>query len=109
MKFARKPNKQEKHVASMNGISAFFRYFDKHRTHSPPKSGLSSEEIALKVRQHVINFGAYLRWNDAVLMDHSRSEKEAQLLKSWKLITERIPTLRAELENEFRFLPASIA
>jgi hypothetical protein len=109
MEFAGEPSKQEKHAAAMNKLSDFFRYFDKHRIYLPQKLGQSAEAIALEVRQHVIRFGVYLRWDDAALMDHTRKEKEAAWLDGWKLIKERIPTLRGELENEFRLLLESSA
>ncbi|MBC7755382.1 MAG: hypothetical protein H7Z20_01830 [Bdellovibrio sp.] len=104
MEFAGEPSKQEKHQATMNKLTEFFRYFDKNRIYLPQKLCETTEKIVLEVRQHVIKFGVYLHWEDAALMDHTRKEKNDAWIGGWNAIKNQIPAVRVELENEFLLL-----
>jgi hypothetical protein len=106
MEFSGEPSKLEKHRAAMKKLAEFFRYFDKNRIYLPAALCEGTEKIVLEVRQHVTKFGAYLQWDDAALMDHTRKEKNDAWIGGWNAIKNQIPSVRAELENEFRSLLA---
>jgi hypothetical protein len=106
MEFSGEPDKRQKHQAAMNKLTEFFRYFDKNRIYLPSALCEIMEKIVLEVRQHVIQFGVYLHWDDASLMDHTRKEKTDAWLNGWNAVKTQIPAVRTQLENEFRTLLA---
>lgn len=106
MELSGEPDKRQKHQAAMNKLTEFFRYFDKNRIYLPAPLCETMEKIVLEVRQHVIKFGIYLHWDDASLMDHTRKEKTDAWINGWNAVKTQIPTVRTQLENEFRILLA---
>lgn len=101
MEFSGEPDKRHKHQTAMTKLTEFFRYFDKNRIYLPGALCETMEKIVLEVRQHVIKFGVYLHWDDAMLMDHTRKEKADAWLNGWNAVKTQIPMVRIQLENEF--------
>lgn len=104
VRWAGAPSERELHRAAEVKLVEFFRYFDKHRIYLPAELCAVVESLVLQVRHHVIGFGVYLTWDDAALQEHTRKEKSDALLAGYKLLKERVPEIRAKLENEFRSL-----
>jgi hypothetical protein len=104
MEFSGEPDKRQKQQVAMNKLTEFFRYFDKNRIYLPAELCETMENIALQVRQHVIKFGVYLHWDEEALMEHTRKEKTDAWIGGWTALKTDIPTIRAQLENEFRAL-----
>jgi hypothetical protein len=104
MRWAGSPPEREMHRAAELKLVEFFRYFDKHRVYLPAVLCGEIEAMVLDVRRHVIGFGVYLTWEDAALRDHTRKEKHEALMAGYKLLKEKVPAIRAHLEDEFRSL-----
>jgi hypothetical protein len=107
MEFVGEPDKRQKHEAANKKLVEFFQYFDKNKIYLPAVLCENMEKIVHGVRHHVIKFGVYLQLDDASLMDHTRKEKADTLLNGWNAVKSEFPSLRTQLENEFRTLLAS--
>lgn len=97
-------SEQEMSVSAEAKLIEFFRHFDKNRIYLPPEICKNIEDMVLEIRQHVIMFSTYLTWDEKTLPDHTRKEKYETLQAGYKLLKEKVPTLRESLENEFRIL-----
>lgn len=104
MQWAGEPSPEEKHRTAMNKLAEFFRFFDKHRIYLPVELCSSLQELVLQVRHHVIHFGSYVRYADAALTDHTRTQKEKAWNDGWDAIKNKVPQARSALEDEFRSL-----
>ncbi|MGE4447539.1 hypothetical protein EV678_2115 [Azospira oryzae] len=109
MEWAGEPDKKQKHHTAMNKLVDFFRYFDKHRIYFPEEICASLEELAMKVRSHVIAFGVYVGFDDQSLNDYTRQQKEKAWNEGWDAIKGEIPKARKLLEDEFRHLLGATA
>jgi len=104
MQWAGDPPQEEKHRNAMNKLVEFFRFFDKHRIYLPTELCESLQELVMQVRRHVINFGVYVKFDDATLNDHTRAQKEKAWNEGWDALKNQAPQARTALENEFRVL-----
>ena len=104
MQWVGEPTQEEKHRNAMNKLAEFFRFFDKHRIYLPTELCESLQELVMQVRRHVINFGVYVKFHDANLNDHTRTQKEKAWNEGWDAIKNQVPQARTALENEFRTL-----
>lgn len=105
--WAGEPTKREKHQIAMNKLTDFFRFFDKHRIYLPEALCVSLEEIAMRVRSHVIEFGVYTGFDDQNLNDRTREQKDYAWNTGWEAIKNDIPDARKQLEEEFRAILGS--
>eukprot|EP01034_Spumella_vulgaris_P002057 gene2057-2677_t len=104
IRWAGAPSEREMHRAAEVKLVEFFRYFDKHRIYLPVVLCGEVEAMVREIRHHVIGFGVYLTWDDAALQDHTRKEKSQALMAGYNLLKEKVPAIRARLEDEFRTL-----
>ncbi len=102
MEWAGEPSKKEKYQASMIKLVDLYRFFDKHRIYLPEHICGTLEQLITDVRSHVTKFGVYLTWDDSSLRDHTRTEKQDAWLGGWDAIKNQIPSVRKNLEGEFR-------
>ena len=63
----------------------------------------------MKIRQHVINFGVYVRFHEQSINDHTRELKEKTWNEGWDAIMNKVPLARQNLEQEFHVLLGAAA
>ena len=109
MEWTGEPGKQEKHNIAMDKLVELYRFFDKHRIYLPSELCDSLEALFMEVRQHVINFGVYVRFHEQSINDHTREQKEKVWNEGWDAIMNKVPLARQNLEQEFRVLLGAAA
>jgi hypothetical protein len=107
MEWAGEPSKKEKHGAALKKLVDLYRYFDKHRIYLPTDLCGSMEKLIVEVRSHVVSFGVYVSFDNAMLNDQTYKEKQEAWNTGWSAIKNQIPMARQELEDAFRQLLGS--
>ncbi len=85
-------------------LAEFFRYLERHRIYLPDALGRQVQDLAMKVREHVINFSVFVRYAQGTLNEQADKQKTEAWTKGAQALREHVPTLRRALEDEFRVL-----
>ena len=100
--FSGEPSKQEKFTTAMNSLAEFFRFFDKHRIYLPEALCGQLEAFVQAMREKVISFGVYLRYDKEPLPAHAAISKDTAWSEAWSYFTKQVPLARSALEQELR-------
>jgi hypothetical protein len=92
----------QKYQDTLDAIAEYFRFFDQHRIYIPESVCGSLDGFAKKLRAITGEFGVYLELEQANCT--MPAEKLKAWIEAWKSVQNDVPTLRSELEKEFRKL-----
>ena len=96
------PDRKEQYAAAINGVAAYFRFFDQHRIWLPPELCVPLEAFAKQLRTPAIQLGVYLRIERPT--EKTLIEQGEVWDKAWQAVDGDIPRLRFAIEAEFRKL-----
>ena len=96
------PDRKQQYADAINGVAAYFRFFDQHRIWLPPELCIPLEDFATQLRAPAIRLGVYLRIPHPT--EKTLQEEQAVWDKAWQAVSSDIPKLRSAIEAEFRTL-----
>jgi len=102
LEWSNEPTKEQKYVTAMNAIADFFRFFEKNKIYLPASLCELLEKFVRAMREKVIGFGVYVRYDDESMAPQTYQKKHEAWDAAWSYFDKEVPVAKAALEQELR-------